>query len=88
MSDVTIVKWADVPNGSAGWGLSDAQMEMRIGRGPLGLKDREREPKVLAMRRRDVRHAAAKAQPFNWTLASLVALTVLIMQLFYLLLLR
>ena len=32
--------------------------------------------------------AAAKAQPFNWTLASLVALTVLIMQLFYLLLLR
>ena len=32
--------------------------------------------------------ATAKAQPFNWTLASLVALTVLIMQLFYLLLLR
>lgn len=39
MSDVTIVKWADVPNGSNGWGLTDAQMEMRIGRGPLGLKD-------------------------------------------------
>ena len=32
--------------------------------------------------------AAAKTPPFNWTLASLVALTVLIMQLFYLLLLR
>ena len=29
--------------------------------------------------------AAAKTQPFNWTLASLVALTVLIIQLFYLL---
>ena len=39
MSDVTVVKWADVPNGAAGWGLSDAQMEMRIGRGPLGLKE-------------------------------------------------
>ncbi|MDO5638361.1 MAG: hypothetical protein Q4G28_00650 [Neisseria sp.] len=31
---------------------------------------------------------AAKKEGFNWTLASLVALTVLIMQLFYLILLR
>ena len=36
MSDVTIIKWADVPNQVTRWGLTDEQMEMRIGRGPLG----------------------------------------------------
>ena len=39
MSDYTVVKWADVPNGAAGWGLADEDMEMRMARGPLGCKD-------------------------------------------------
>lgn len=37
MADWTLKSWQEIPNGAAGWGLADEQMEMRIGREALGL---------------------------------------------------
>jgi mannose-6-phosphate isomerase-like protein (cupin superfamily) len=39
MSDYTVVKWSDVPNGGEGWGIPESDFEMRIARGPLGCKE-------------------------------------------------
>ena len=39
MSDYTVVKWADIANAGADWGIPEEKFEMRIGRGPLGCKE-------------------------------------------------
>lgn len=39
MADWTLKSWKDIPNASAGWGIPDEMMEMRIGRSALGLTD-------------------------------------------------
>ena len=39
MADWTLKSWKDIPNTSAGWGIPDEMMEMRIGRSALGLTD-------------------------------------------------
>ena len=37
MADWTLKSWKDIPNAAAGWGIPDELMEMRVGRGELGL---------------------------------------------------
>lgn len=37
MADWTLKNWKDIHNGAADWGIPEEDMELRVGRGPLGL---------------------------------------------------